>query len=568
MRRSAGVLSAFVLGLSLAHAAAQAPTGMYRIAGTVVSAVDGHPLQRAEIHLRQGQIGTNAPRTSTDIQTATSDEGGRFAFSGVPAGMFNLQGSAPGYLNTAYEQHGPFSTGIVTGAGVDTESLVLKLEPEGRVAFTVVDETGEPVEQANIHLFRLSNESGEERRVSAGSGSTNDLGRHEFPTLQPGTYFAAVEAQPWYAVHPNPQLAQMRGQGGLPFGFVESIDPSVDVAYPITYYPGATDPARAAPIQVRGGDTTELQLQLRPEPALTVTVPAPPMPTQPPRGPGGAPGPPPNLGQMPQVFATVFDQRIGVPGRNSRVGDQFVISGLARGDYTLSETRMPNAGGGTPLHLSDHSVSATLPSAAEVAHITVQLKFADGSSMPSRGQIILVRTGETEGRLVQVINEKGTASFEAPPGDYYFNAFAGGRRVYVRQVLRGEQPLASNNLHLTAGESASYTITVASGTHTLRGITQRDGKPAHGISILLVPTAELYDIRTAFRYQTDLDGSFQIPGLPTGDYTLLAIDDGWDLDWRSPSVLKQYLTDAPTVRIAEGSSGVQTLPAPVVVQSR
>jgi hypothetical protein len=110
---------ALALVLAVTVSASQAQTSArpasYRIAGTVVSNIDHHPLQRVPVKLLK-------PGDYSDIQTTTSDEYGRFEFVHVPAGGFVLQGSAPGYLPTYYQEHGGFNTGIITGAGVDISS--------------------------------------------------------------------------------------------------------------------------------------------------------------------------------------------------------------------------------------------------------------------------------------------------------------------------------------------------------------------------------------------------------------------------------------------------------------
>src|SRR5215467_4129776 len=92
------------------------PGGGYRIAGTVVSKADGHPLARARV------LVSNVKDQKSVLSMVTSDDG-KFEFSGLPAAKFSLSGAKRGFINSAYEQHGQFSTAIVTGAGIDTEAL-------------------------------------------------------------------------------------------------------------------------------------------------------------------------------------------------------------------------------------------------------------------------------------------------------------------------------------------------------------------------------------------------------------------------------------------------------------
>ena len=40
--------------------------------------------------------------------------------------------------------------------------------------------------------------------------------------------------------------------------------------------------------------------------------------------------------------------------------------------------------------------------------------------------------------------------------------------------------------------------------------------------------------------QSDSDGTFALGGIVPGNYVLMAIEDGWDLEWREEGVLKPY----------------------------
>src|SRR5690349_12786321 len=68
-----------------------ATKGQYRIAGTILSAQDGHPLGHATVRI----LSTGR---AAALQTTIADDSGQFAFVGVPAGTFGLQGSAPGFV--------------------------------------------------------------------------------------------------------------------------------------------------------------------------------------------------------------------------------------------------------------------------------------------------------------------------------------------------------------------------------------------------------------------------------------------------------------------------------------
>src|SRR5215831_5600973 len=119
----------------------------YRISGTVVSKTDGHPLDRARVLLSNS-------KSRKDSESFVTSADGKFTFENVGAGKYALEGLKRGFVTAAYDQHDQFSTAIVTGAGIDTENLILRLSPAAVVSGRVLDEAGEPVRQAQVTLYR------------------------------------------------------------------------------------------------------------------------------------------------------------------------------------------------------------------------------------------------------------------------------------------------------------------------------------------------------------------------------------------------------------------------------
>src|SRR5262249_30030037 len=112
------------IGLSwfcFAQAPATSSASEYRIAGIVIDAKTRNPLPRARVQI------TNV-KSTPNPQVVISSDDGHFEFH-TGAGKFSLQASKRGYITSGYDQHEQFWTGIVTGAGLDTENLILRIPP-------------------------------------------------------------------------------------------------------------------------------------------------------------------------------------------------------------------------------------------------------------------------------------------------------------------------------------------------------------------------------------------------------------------------------------------------------
>jgi hypothetical protein len=111
-------------------------------------------------------------------------------------------------------------------------------------------------------------------------------------------------------------------------------------------------------------------------------------------------------------------------------------------------------------------------------------------------------------------------------------------------------------------------VTITQGATCLTGFAKRDGKGVAGVMVVLVP-AELSALQAlARRDQSDSDGSFSLRDVAPGQYTLVAIEDGWELDWAQPEVIARYLRGGIAVTVSDKPGKLQPLAEPVPVQMR
>ena len=96
---------------------------------------------------------------------------------------------------------------------------------------------------ATVMLYYDDHSGGVDRIRQSRGAQTDDQGMYEMTPLRPGTYFVSASAEPWYAIHPNLQPAESES-----LRQAATVDRSLDVAYPVTFYGDVTDAESATRI--------------------------------------------------------------------------------------------------------------------------------------------------------------------------------------------------------------------------------------------------------------------------------------------------------------------------------
>ncbi len=523
---------------------AQQPAGD-RVGGRVVNALTARPIARAAVSLED-------TTTNHVVAETTAKEDGFYRFDPVPAGKYRLFAQAAGYLEEAYLAHPPFSTAVVTGAGLATDALTLKLTPFSEIDGRVTDETGQPIEHANITLYRENPDAAENRVRRFRGGQTSDDGRYHFDSLPPGRYFLTANAQPWYAVHPQTEREYAN--------FVRyraAVDPALDVAYPLTFYPNAQEEQGASPITLEGGSVVHANMQMTPQKALTLSV----------RGLA-------TNGEVPrfaQVTREVFGEQEFVNAQSNLVDGVQQLSGLAPGQYSLRQNGRGNNGfsaQASPVDLTSGSVTMEAPATEPLASASVTVQTAAGEAPPP-GLRLNLRDGRNRRVGSQELDARGAAEFSnLSPGTYRFALLGEGKAKVISAVSVDGHPVADEVLHITGGGSLTVKLTASGNPVELDGFARHDGKPVAGSMVVLVPAGSNSDVALYRRDQTDLDGSFTFRNVSPGAYLLVAIDDGWSLRWDDSKALMPYLLHSIPIDVQSNASGVVREAEPVLTQAR
>ncbi|HET6934214.1 MAG TPA: carboxypeptidase-like regulatory domain-containing protein, partial [Candidatus Angelobacter sp.] len=259
----------------------------FEISGTLVDSLTGQPINHARIAI--------APVAQRDaFTTMVTGEDGQFKFGKVAPGKYTLTAQAHGHVTESFNQHDGYSSSVVVGPELNSTGLLFQLPPEGSISGTITDEAGEPVREAQVALYSTGIIGGLDRTALRGYARTDDQGFYRFGHLRKGKYLIGVSARPWYADHalvpPPPVITRTANGGtigavpGISFGAVGSVAPTagdrppepqqspLDVAYPITFYPGVTEAESAGLITLAAGDKATANVSLQPVPALHIRI--------------------------------------------------------------------------------------------------------------------------------------------------------------------------------------------------------------------------------------------------------------------------------------------------------
>jgi hypothetical protein len=144
-----------------------------------------------------------------------------------------------------------------------------------------------------------------------------------------------------------------------------------------------------------------------------------------------------------------------------------------------------------------------------------------------------------------------TRTVNLAPGTYEVAVVGVGSGAYLTGITTTGAKTSGRNVTITG--PATLTLHLATRRAQVEGVAKIEGKPAEGAMVLLVPATlgEAGDLHAIGRDETNTDGTFEIAGVVPGQYILVAIDHGWDVNWRNPATLAQYLVHGTPVDLTK-----------------
>lgn len=590
-------LLGFLFAASAANLGAAPPPAAYRIAGIVVDSVTGQPLEGAEVTVASV---TNPEEQQTFLTSST----GRFVFASVSPGKYRLTTNRRGYATQAFHEHEVFSTAIVVGPGLDSEHIRFPLAPSSVVTGMVTDDWGDPIRDAKVLLFQQSMFDGSRGLRNINQATTDDEGRYRFAHLLSGTYALAVYARPWYAQSPM-EVRGVQGDVNLVDHNVviestaESLiadhegplapppDPLFDVVYPITFFPNASSLAQATRLALAPGATETADFQLHAVPSIHLRVRV-PVQSTPVTITSGTPDSAENsqetstsaeIDSSPDVALALkigdsYTDQIE-PARKQIAPGIVELSGIPPGqieafmvtgsmlsgpeDSVVSHGRTLNLSGDTELDFSAQG------DAAAVSGVVLSSRFppppttaSQASADQGEGSLSMnivfrsLKTGESYDATISDHGKFSFASATLPTGAYEVEFAQPGLRVASLEATGAT--VSGRTIEIPAGQPINLNVHAVEANCTLSGFALKNGKPVAGAMVLLVPQDPGHDMSLYHRDQSDSDGSFSMSPLFAGRYILLAIENGWDLEWADPRVMFQYLPGGQPLELKPGAS--------------
>jgi uncharacterized protein (DUF2141 family) len=579
--------------LALAAALAQQPRDLPRTVDGGTASIEGRvvtdereprPLRRVRVVL-----------TGVDVdlsRTTITDDGGGFAFAGLPPGRYTLSGTKEGYVTVSYGARRPGRPGspIAVRDRQMVANVTLRLPRGAVITGTLVDADGQPLPGVSMRALRYGYTAAGERRLiavtaSMASHNTDDRGVYRIYGLPAGEY--AIAAPVRLPRETDADVVLMT-EADIRRGLEELKAPSrpqplsadaatvedagVPAGYAPVFYPGTTVASQAATIAVAQGEErrqVDFAIQFVPMSTIRGTVLA---------GEGVSSE---FIKVMLVATGIVLPQSTGSDVRSSAVTREgnFNFANVAPGQYTVIArgTRGPAAGGAPVFWAStdvvaDGQVQQDLTLSLQPA-LTVagRIAFEGETPPPNWERVRVTLTPVLAGSQVSL----GTAPAIANGAGQFTIGGLTAARYRLQATVTGQSLTWMLKSALVNGRDSldgpfdlrasvdGVMLTLTDRPSEVTGTVRDDsGQPAAGCSVVMFPPDRAQWIPGTSRIRavaSAVDGSFTLRSLPAGDYAVAAVADAEEGEWFDPAFLEKVVTSSAGLRLAPGDKKTQPL---------
>jgi len=520
--RLSSVVGLFTIVVALA-AFQQTPLSL---TGTVRDAVTGAPLSGTAVRL--------AGAGAADARIQIADKDGRYRFTNVEPGRYEVSARLDGYLDGRVGQARPGAPGHLVEVTTSAVVADVRMWQGAVITGTVYGSDGRPRSGIEVASMKRGVEFGQSRLVPAGRPArTNDRGEYRIFGLEPGRYYLLA----------TPPIG-----GAATFG-TESDS--------FTYAPGVTDPRDAVAVDAVAGTDTVMQMTLQRRRVHTVSG------TVDPRLRAGA-------GLTLVEFRLLSTRAVRIVSASK--DGTFEAKGLLPGRYKVTV-------GGAGARATDNTSVA-------VAIVEVTTSDVDGitlgpmSRSTVRGRLVVrsgrVLTADEAGSVrisvvpadrdaqpglptAAVIEADGIFALDVWPGPFVMRLVTRRQGWVITRVTHNGRDVTSG-LEASAGtEFNGVEVHVTDTAPRLRGIVIGEPEVVSGCAVVAFATDERLWKTGAGSVQTPTGaaGAFMITALAPGEYHLAAVASAETLE--DPALLRQLRGSSTRVRLDDGATTEVTL---------
>lgn len=467
--------------------------------GTAVNGLNGQPLSGVHISL----IGIS-PTGIRDAYGSLSDGHGHFSVTGVPAGMYILFTEKRGFLYVQKKKSGVPLPSMGLKAGEHDTEFKLEMTPRAVISGRVVDDSGDPVENAQVHAQPVSKES-EPIALTFGEDTvpTDDRGAFRISGA-PGKFY--LIATPGGAHDAPPEIR---------------LDGSTAIVYGQTYYPNAAAEEQAAPVDAKAGaEVTGIEIHLarlnpRTTPHLRIS--------------GMVQGTPPGK----QHASVWIDHGL-------KFGDTTIQNDTVAGDdgsFTFHDLepgvyRIWTAYNDVDRHLQSQPLEFRLEGSDVV---NLQLNLAPGGDLSGTVEIAGEQPGAPkQKRTVRIGGSEGETDRDGAfhlsgvmPGKYGVGVEPLPENAYVKALTLDSVTVLGDRLDVSHGiRGSKLQIMIAPGGEITGTVLDKDGQRMLNsvTSVFLVPAEGEFEQSDRSAAHVDESATYSFHGVRPGKYYLMGYD--------------------------------------------
>ncbi|MGO9242747.1 MAG: collagen binding domain-containing protein [Bryobacteraceae bacterium] len=506
------------------------------VEGVVVNEITKEPIRRVEINLQKQGRGGNP-------DSGVTDAAGKFRIENIDSGDYSVMLRKAGFLMTR-GYCGMSARILKVTESASLTGLRYALRPQAIVTGRVVDDDGEPVQNAVVILLRYRYDRGSYRASSAGRPQqTNDRGEFRFTDVQSGEYYLMADAR------------RMGMTGGAPPDAPSAAN-APRTAFVSRYFPNAPEFAQAAAIEVQPGqELSGRDIALRKEKVVKVT--------------GEVPDASGSPARQAVVTFTLADGTGAHTGVTAMVDDKgaFAADNVPPGQYNARAFKYNGPDNeqstDTPVSVGDaglEGVVLQIQPALEAKGAFV-LEGAERKDFDFTGFAVKLRSASDEYSYAGYAQAKTDGTFSMSgigPGRFTVSVYPGSGAGYVKSILLGSEDVYGKEVEGAAVAAGGLKIVIRLDAATLSGTVEipEERKAAlKSPTIVLLPAdARLREFDPRHVAQLNQNNGYELKNLRPGDYIACAFEEYDYPALQDPEVLATIASKSTKVTLAASES--------------